>query len=145
MERYVEDTFGSFRARRSTDLDPADLGGRSTTPGRTPRPGSQDFPYLLAGIGLGAIHGYVQRTSSSRSAASPICSRFRWVVLLASDYSNAADDPIVQALSQGPAAGHHAVFHDGLHGHQPARVRDPAARHQAPLLAVFAGVVTTGS
>ena len=135
MERYVEDYVWALQGKGGTAIEiqltwedrvhdawayTKDLVRRIT-------------PYLLIGIGIGAlIHGYAPTDlvaaigGRSNPLAVPI------VVLIAIPlYSNAAGTiPIVQALlGKGMPLGHHPRFHDGDHRHQPARVHHPAPRH----------------
>jgi hypothetical protein len=106
------------------------------------------FPYLLAGIGLGAlIHGYVPTDlvvaigGRSNLLAVPL------VVLLAVPmYSNAAGTiPIVQALlGKGLPLGTTLAFMMAVTAISLPEFVILRRVIKPPLLAVFAGVVTTG-
>ena len=104
---------------RAWHRDPAHLGGSaSRTPGATRRTSSGRItPYLLIGIGIGAlIHGYVptELVAAIGGRSNPLAVPI--VVLIAIPlYSNAAGTiPIVQALlGKGMPLGHHPRLHDG--------------------------------
>jgi hypothetical protein len=106
------------------------------------------FPYLLAGIGLGAlIHGYVPTDLVASIGGKSNLLAVPLVVLLAVPmYSNAAGTiPIVQALlGKGLPLGTTLAFMMAVTAISLPEFVILRRVIKPPLLAVFAGVVTTG-
>jgi hypothetical protein len=150
LERYVEDYVWQLQTGKmrpiSVRLTWADRLGDAWDYTRTLV--HKIFPYLLAGIGLGAlIHGYVPTDlvasigGRSNLLAVPI------VVLLAVPmYSNAAGTiPIVQALlGKGLPLGTTLAFMMAVTAISLPEFVILRRVIKPPLLAIFAGVVTTG-
>ena len=106
------------------------------------------FPYLVAGIGLGAlIHGYVPTDLVAQIGGRANLLAVPLVVLLAVPmYSNAAGTiPIVQALlGKGLPLGTTLAFMMAVTAISLPEFVILRRVIKPPLLAVFAGVVTTG-
>ena len=106
------------------------------------------FPYLIAGIGLGAlIHGYVPTDLVAQIGGRANLLAVPLVVLLAVPmYSNAAGTiPIVQALlGKGLPLGTTLAFMMAVTAISLPEFVILRRVIKPPLLAVFAGVVTTG-